>query len=253
MNKTLRVEHGRPIVLASQKSVLWLELVKEPIADVLVPHEEANIRHCRARYRFRIFDGDSGSVTNGEGVVEEIYQTVLVTATGREVKDVGSRVGISAGEFYLWWSEGSAGARSWIYYRTDSPIRFIQQPGQISFESVDASQFRRFLAARNVQEFVAAGRSVRVVGPAVFAEDVPTDAPTSARIESGRVEDGTFRLLLSHLATNKHYIIESSFEVKSGNWTPVHTFIAREAMHEWSDPLGKDVEVTFYRIREGVY
>jgi hypothetical protein len=253
MNKTLRVEHGRPIVLASQKSVLWLEFVKEPIADVMVPHEEANVRHCRARYRFRLFNGDTASVTNGEGVVEEIYQTILITATGREVKDVGSRVGISAGEFYLWWSEGSAGTRSWIYYRTDSPIRFIQQPGPIPFEGVDADQFRRYLASRNVQEFVEAGKSVRVLGPAVFAGDLPTDAPTSARIESGRVADGTFRLTLSNLATNRNYIIESSFEVKGGNWTPIHTFIAGEVTHEWSDPLSKDVEVTFYRIREGAY
>ena len=30
-------------------------------------------------------------------------------------------------------------------------------------------------------------------------------------------------------------------------------FIARESDHEWSDPLGKDVDVAFYRIREGAY
>jgi hypothetical protein len=42
-------------------------------------------------------------------------------------------------------------------------------------------------------------------------------------------------------------------ELKTGNWNPVHTFIARESKHEWSDPLGKDIDVTFYRIREGAY
>ena len=67
------------------------------------------------------------------------------------------------------------------------------------------------------------------------------------------VEDGAFHVTLSNLATNKHYIIERSLEAKSGDWTPVHTLIATEVRHEWSDPLGKEVDVTFYRIREGAY
>jgi hypothetical protein len=251
MHKTMRVEHGRPVVVVSQKSVLLLEFLKEPIADALVPHTEADIRHCRARYRYQLYDGASGSITNGQGIVEEIFQTVLITPTGRQVKDVGSRVGISAGEFYLWWSEGGAGARSWVYYRTDSPIRFIQQPQQVAFESVDSEQFRRYLGSRNAQEFVAAGKTVQVIGPAVFSGDLPTDTPASARIESGRVRDGVFELKLSNLATNQHYIIESSYELKTGNWIPVHTFIAHEADLNWSDPLGKDVDMIFYRIREG--
>ena len=253
MNKALRVEHDRPMVVVSQKSVLVLQFVKEPAADALVPHTEADIRHCRAKYRYQLYDGATGSVTNGLGMVEEVYQTVVSTATGREVKDVGSHVGISAGDFYLWWSEGTAGVRSWIYYRTDSRIRFIQQPQQITFEAVDCEQFQRYLASRNVQEFVAARKTVQVIGPAVFSGDLPTDQPASGRIESGRVRDGAFELKLSNLATNQHYLIESSYELKTGSWAPVHSFIARESNHEWSDPLGKDVEMTFYRIRQGAY
>lgn len=253
MSKTIRVDHGRPVVVVSEKSVLLLEFAREPIADALVPHTEPDIRHCRARYRYQFYDGATGSVTNGQGTVEEIYQTVLRTATGNQVKDVGCRVGINAGDFYLSWSEGGAGARSWIYYRTDSPIRFIQQPQQLAFESVGGEQFRRYLASRNVEAFVSSGKTVQVIGPAVFSGDLPTDTPVSGRVESGRVRDGSFELKLSGLATNQHYIIESSYEVKSGSWAPVHTFIARELTHEWSDPLGKNADVMFYRIRAGAY
>jgi len=253
MHKTMRVEHGHPLVVVSQKSVLLLEFFKEPIGEALVAHDEPETRHCRARYRYQVYDGASGAVTNGEGTVEEIYRTVVTTPTGRQVQDIGSRVGISAGEFYLWWSEGGAGARSWVYYRTDSPIRFIQQPQQVAFESVDGEQFRRYLASRNTQEFVGAGMTVHLVGPAVFSGDLPTEAPTSARVASGRVVNGAFELKLTNLATNKHYIIESSYELKTGSWAPVHTFIAHESNHAWSDPLGKEVDVAFYRIREGAY
>ena len=118
---------------------------------------------------------------------------------------------------------------------------------------MDGGQFRRYLASRNVQEFVSAGKTVQVTGPAVFSGELPTDTPTSARIESGRVRDGAFELKLSSLATNKHYIIESSFELKSGYWTPVHSFTAHESDHEWKDPFGKDVNAMFYRIREGAF
>lgn len=68
---------------------------------------------------------------------------------------------------------------------------------------------RHALASRNVQDFVSAGKTVQVIGPAVFSGDLPTDTPVSARIESGRVRDGAFELKLSNLATNKHYIIEN--------------------------------------------
>ena len=252
MSKTMRVDHGRPVVVVSQKSVLVLEFKKEPIAEALVPHPGEDIRHCRAKYRYQVYN--AGSVTNGEGTVQEILQTVLRTGTGSQVKTLeGSQTGISAGEFYLWWSEGGAGERSWIYYRADSTIRFIQQPQEITFESISVEQFQRYLASRNVREFAAAGKRVQVIGPAVFSGDWPTEAPVSARIESGQVRNGAFELSLSNLATNKHYLIESSYELKRGNWTPVSTFIAHESTHAWSDPLAKDVDVTFYRIREGAF
>ena len=61
---------------------------------------------------YQVYDGATGAVTNGQGKVEEMYRTVVNTPTGRQVQDIGSRVGISAGEFYPWWSEGGAGARS---------------------------------------------------------------------------------------------------------------------------------------------
>ncbi len=252
-NKTLRVEHGRPVVVVSEKSVLLLEFIKEPHEAALVPHAEKDLRHCRAKYRYQVYDGDTGSVTNGQGMVEEVYETVARTANGRTLKDVGTHAKISAGEFNLSWSEAVAGARSWLYYRADSPIRFIQQPQQVAFEVVDRERFRRYLASRNVQEFVAAGKTVQVIGPAVFSAELPTDQPVSARIESGRVHDGVFDLKLSNLATDKSYAIESSYDPGVGNWTVVHTFTARAPSQEWSDPLGKDVNMVFYRIREGVH
>lgn len=250
--KTLRVDHGRPFVVVSRDSVLVLEFLKEP-ATARVAHAEPDIRHCRAHYVYKIYNGTSGAITNGEGSVEEIYRTVSVSEKGREIKDAGSRVGIDAGEFHLWWSEGTAGMRSWVYYRTDSPVRFIQQPQAVTFESVDAAQLERYRNSRNVAEFVSAGRSVQVIGPAEFSGDLPIETPTSARIDSGRIVDGSFELKLVNLATNKHYIIESSLELKSGSWAPVHTFIANEPVFSWSDPLSKDVDVTFYRIRQAAY
>lgn len=253
MNKTLRVEHGRPIVLVSEQSVLLLEFFWQPIVNALVPNADPAIRHCRASYRFQFYNAATDSVTNGYGTVEEIYQTVSSSPTGREVKDLGSRVGISAGDFYVWWSEAAAGARSWVYYRTDSPIRFIQQPQQMNFEATGRDDFRRYLQSRNVQEFVAAGRTIQVIGPAIFSGDLPTEKPASARIASGRVVEGAFELKLTNLATNTHYIIESSYDLKTGSWAPVHTFSARESQYEWSDPLSKAADMTYYRIREGAY
>lgn len=251
LGKTMRVEHGRPVLLVSQKSVLLLELIKEPIKDVLVSHDDPNVRHCRARYRYALFDGSSDSITQGEGTVAEIYRTVSRSPTGSQVENLGSQTAIGAGEFSLGWSEASAGSRSWLYYRTDSPIRFIQQPEGIRFETIDAAKFRRYLESRNVQEFLAANRKVQVIGPAVFSGDLPTEVPAQARIKSCRIRDGSFELELSNLAKNKSYVIESSIELKTGNWNAVHTFIAQESDHAWSDPLMAEVAITFYRIREG--
>jgi hypothetical protein len=253
ISKTLRVEHGRPVIVVSQRSVLLLEFVKEPATNAMVPHATQDIRHCRANYRFQVYHGESDSVTHGEGMVEEVYQKIATTAAGANVKDVGSHLTISAGEFNLSWSEATAGARSWLYYRTDSPIRFIQQAQQLAFEGVGPEQFRGYLASRNVQEFVAAGKTVQVIGPAVFFGELPTDRPVSARIESGRVHDGVFELKLSNLATNKNYVIENSYVLGVGGWTAVHSFIAHDSEGEWSDPLAKDVNMVFYRIREAAY
>jgi len=233
--------------------VLLLEFFKEPVADALVPHPEPDVRHCRARYRYRFYNPAANMLTNGQGIVEEIFQTVSSSPAGRQVKDIGSRVGISAGDFYVWWSEGGAGERSWIYYRTDSPIRFIQQPQQITFESVDREQFQNYLQSRNVQEFVAAGKTVQVLGPAVFSGDLPTERAASGRIASGQVREGAFELKLASLVTNAHYIIESSYELKTGTWAPVHAFIARQSDYEWADPLSKGTDMAYYRIREGAY
>ena len=40
----------------------------------------------------------------------------------------------------------------------EAPVRFIQQPQRVDFDSVDREQFRRYLASRNVEEFVSSGR-----------------------------------------------------------------------------------------------
>jgi hypothetical protein len=251
ITKTLRVEHGRPVVVVSEKGVLLLEFVKQPVKEALVPTEEPKVRHCQAKYRWRVFDGGSGAITNGEGTVKEVYRTLSQTSTGRNVENAGSQTTIDAGEFSMWWSEATAGSRSWLYYRVSSGIRFIQQPQSIRFDDVDRQMFERYLKSINVKEFVAVGRTVQVIGPAVFSGDLPLEKPASGRIESCAVRDGAFELNLSNLATNQTYVIESSYEVKAGNWNAVHTFIAREAKEFWSDPLGKDVTIAFYRIREG--
>lgn len=251
-NKALRVDHGSPVVVVSQNSVLLLEFVKESASEARVAHAEADLRHCRARYHFRSYDAATGSVTNGQGTVEEIYR-VHPGPEGNQVEDAGSRVGISAGDFYLWWSEGTAGVRSWLNYRAESSIRFIQQPRHLRFDSVSPEEFRRYLASRNVTEYVTAGKRIQVLGPAVFAGEWPTDAPASGRIESVQLRDRTVELTLSGLALDAHYLIESSYEARSETWAPVSTFIAREPTRVWSEILGNDVDVMFYRIRQAPY
>ena len=252
VSKTTRVEHGRPIVLVSQKAVLWLEFLPQSReAATASSSSEPDLRHCREQYRYQLFDGDSGRITKGAGTVEEIFKVVSRTPTSQQLEDRGSRKSIDAGEFHLWWSEGTAGTRSWIYYRTDSPVRFIQQPQQVTFDAANEDSFRRYLSARNVQEFSAAQQTVQVIGPAMFSGDLPNETPATARIEWGRVKDGAFALKLTNLTVKMPYLIESSYDVKSGNWKVVHKFVPFTTEHEWSDPLGKDVDMAFYRIREG--
>lgn len=251
VTKTFRADHGRPVVVVSEKGVLLFELATEPIKDALVAHEEKSVRHCRAKYRFRSFDGATGSITNGHGTLKEVYRTVSESPTGRQVEDAGSETSVNAGQFHVWWSEASAGSRSWLYYRITSAIRFMQQPKDITFDSVDAAMFRRYLESRNVQEFVAAGRAVQVIGPASFTGDLPDDRPASGRIESCGIRENAFELRLADLKLNTSYVIERSYDVKAGNWNAVHSFIAREAAYSWSDPVGTDVTIAFYRIRAG--
>lgn len=250
-SKTMRVEHGRPIVVVNQNAVLWLEFLPESRAAASGSNSDPDRRYCRAQYRFQLFDVVTGAVTNGQGMVEEIFQVVGRSATGQQLENRGSRTSIDAGGFHLWWSEGTAGSSSWIYYRVDSPVRFIQQPQKLAFDALDVKAFRRYLAARNVQEFSAAQQSVQVIGPAVFSGDLPDETPVTARIEYGRVRDGAFELKLVNLTTNAPYLIESSYELKPGGWNVVHKFVAESPELVWSDPLGKDVNMAFYRIRQG--
>lgn len=248
-SKTLRVDHGRPLVVVGGQTVLALEFLKQSAGEVLVPHDEPGVRHCQARYRFRLLDGATGSVTNGEGMVEESYQRDPATGIGHTLL---SRVSIPAGEFYLWWSEGTAGERSWVYYRATSPVRFLQQPRQVPLAALDRTALAAYLGSRNVTEFVEAGKRVQVLGPAMFAGDLPTEGTMWGRIESARIRSGMFELSLSGLATNQHYLIESSYEA-NGGWNPVHTFLARTPRQVWSESVSPKVDVLFYRVRAGAY
>jgi hypothetical protein len=249
--KTLRVEHGRPVVVVTDKQVLLLEFAAESREAAVVKHDGPELRHCRAKYHSELFDGATGTITDGQGMVEEIYRIASVTADGQQVEDAGSHTQITAGEFTVSWSEATAGARSWLYYRTDSPIRFIQQPKGITFDAVDRAQFERYFRSRNVTEFASAGRTVKIIGPAVFSGDMPLEDPIGARVDSCRIRDNAVELSLVDLAINRSYVVESSYELKPGNWNVVHTFPAHETTRTWSDPLSKDVGVVFYRIREG--
>ncbi len=170
--KTLRVEHGRPIVQVSQMTVLLLELLKESRQAAEVAHEEPNWDHCRAEYRLRLFDGTSGSATNGVGVVEEICRVASRSPAGQELQDMGSRTGISIGEFSVSWSQVTAGAPNWLSYQASSTVRFIPQPQRVVLDSVDDGMFRRYPVSRNVEEFMTAGQTVQIIGPVVFSGDL---------------------------------------------------------------------------------
>ncbi len=165
--------------------------------------------------------------------------------------NMGSQTGISVGEFSLSWSQATAGARSWLYYQANSTIRFVQQPQQVEFDSVDDGMFRRYLVSRNVEEFMTAGQTVQVIGPAVFSGDLPDETPVSARVESCGIHDSAFELKLGNLTISKSYVIESSSQIKTGTWMVVHKFVAAEPNYSWADPLGSEISLVFYRIREG--
>jgi hypothetical protein len=250
VNKTMRIEHGRPIVVVSQGAVLLLEFVRQP-NEALVPNASSDVRHCRERYRCRLFDSVTGQVAESEGVVEEIRRVVSRGTTGILTEDIGSRTSIGVGEFSLSWSEATAGFRSWIYYRANSGIRFIQQPQHIELAAVDTPMFRRYLAAKNIQDYVDAGRTIQVIGPAVFHGDAPDETAVSAFIQSCAIRAGAVEFKLSGLELKKPYVIESSYDLRNGNWNAVHTFIAHQPDSTWSDPIGADVNLVFYRIRQG--
>ena len=249
--KTLRVEHGRPVILVSQTAVLLLEMLKVPTEKALVSHNSPDIRHCRESYRYQLYNGTDGSITNGQGTVEEIFKTVSRSATGAMVENLGSKTGLNAGEFSVWWSEANAGSRSWLYYHAKSNLRFIQQPRQLVFESMNQDLFKRYLTARNVEEFMGAGKMIQIMGPAVFSGDLPDETPVSGRIALFQIREGAVELKLSNLATNTTYRIESSYQMNQGNWNTVHSFSPLSTDYSWTDPLGKEVTVGFYRIRQG--
>jgi hypothetical protein len=249
--KTMRVEHGRPIVLVSKQSVLVLEFLKQTAGDA-VTQPEANIRGCHGQYRYRLFDGVSESIAPGEGTVAEILRTISRSPTGNQVEDAGSRTSIQAGEFHFGWSEARAGSRSWLYYQADSPIRFLQQPRSVDFEAIGLDLLRKYYSSQNVQEFSSAGQEAIVLGPGVFTGDFPDETPVSARIESSGIESGVFRIKLTDLAPTKNYVIESAYDLKVANWQVVHTFNGTESSHSWKDPIAKEVSTIFYRIREGL-
>jgi hypothetical protein len=250
VGKTLRVKHGKPVICVSQKAVLMLEFLKEPREKAMIeyiPHERS---HCRAQFHYKLYDRATDSETEGGGTVDENYRVASRNASGDHLEDLGSNTRIVAGEFSIGWSQGTAGARSWLYYCADSTIRFLQQPQAIAFDAINHDLLKRYLASENIQEFVSAGQTVQVIGPAVFSGDLPEETPVAARIESGRIADGAFEIGLTNLSVGKHYIIENSYELKTGNWNVVHSLVAREASHRWSDPLAKEVTQVFYRIRE---
>lgn len=252
-NKAIRVEHGRPVILVSHNTVLTLEFLSQSSEKVLIPHPEGDVRECRAEYRFRLFLVSSGAVTNGVGRVSEVYETVARGPGGNQVRNMGSQVAIDVGEFHLSWSEATAGVRSWLYYRTDSPVRFLEQPEAVAFDSIGLAEMRRYHSSQNVHEFVSASRQVRVLGPAEFSGDLPTEVRTSAGLVGGGIRDGVFVLRLENLSAGRHYVVESSLSLGRGGWTPIHTLVATEPNAEWSDPLGPEDACLFYRIREAPF
>ena len=251
VGKTLRVEHGKPVICVSQNGVLALEFLKEPREKAMIEYTPHVRQHWQARFHYKLYDRATDSETEGEGRVDENYRVVSRDASGDRLEDLGSHTRIVAGEFSIGWSTGTAGARSWLYYRADSTIRFIQQPQAIAFDAIKRDLLKRYLASKNIEEFVSAGQTVQVIGPAVFAGDLPDETPVSARIDSCRIVDGAFEIGLTNLSVGKSYVIENSYELKTGNWNVVHSLIARETSHRWSDPLARGITQAFYRIREG--
>lgn len=68
-----------------------------------------------ANYRWKFRPAAGGAELSGTGAVFEKYETVTEGRTGKEIKDVGSKLTVEAGPVHLTWSHGGSKA-AWIYY-----------------------------------------------------------------------------------------------------------------------------------------
>lgn len=105
-----------PIFPVYQNQMVW---VKTPGQVALVDFTE--LGECQAKYRFRLYDCNSGLQTNGVGEVFEKYERIKTENGKVTLKDLGSLTEISAGAIKLGWSCGSKSrGYSWVYSRRDT-------------------------------------------------------------------------------------------------------------------------------------
>jgi hypothetical protein len=247
--KTLGVEHGKPIICVSQNSVLVLELAVESRAEAAIRHVPRVGDDWRARYRYKVYERSSGTVREGRGMVNEHMRVVSVSAAGRNVEDAGSTNQIVVGDFSIGWSPGTPGSKSWLYYRSNSAIRLIQQEPQISFETIGQERLQHYQSTTNIVNASVAGRTIQVMGPAVFSGDIPTTHRISARIRSCQMVDGAFHINLMNLSVGTKYVIERSLVIGEGQWTAVDSILAKEPDQSWADAFRSDIDRAYYRIR----
>jgi hypothetical protein len=248
--KTLSVEHGKPIVCVSQNSVLVLEFAVESRADAAIRHVPAVGDDWRARYRYTVYDRSSGTTREGRGMVNEHMRVVSVSATGRNVEDAGSTNQIVVGDFSIGWSPAKPGSKSWLYYRSDSAIRLIQQESQIGYDAIGKVRLQQYQSTTNIVNTTVAGRTIQVMGPAIFAGDVPTTLGVSVRIRSCQMVEGAFQIGLMNLSVGAKYVIERSLVIGEGQWMPVDSFIASEPDQSWADAFRSEIDRAYYRIRQ---
>lgn len=103
--KSVQIKRGKMLLLQSDEFDLLVDFTA-----IGTPEHGAESAKYRWRYR-----SAGGAEQSGSGTVFEKYETVVQTAKGREVRDAGGQLGITAGPILMTWSHGGTNS-AWIYF-----------------------------------------------------------------------------------------------------------------------------------------
>lgn len=252
--KTIRFEHGHPIILRSGDAFLVLEFETHPHADV---HWDSGSEfQVRAPYRYLVFEGSGQvppSIQTGEMMEYFSYQDVIKEdgKSTRQLKNIGSIEHLKAGSFSMHWSNGGSGKASWLYLRNDPPIELILQLKDIPFEEID----RHFLESLDSTVNVFSVKRSNGVSYALNGfQTRHKDGEEMPRIIGITQRGSDVVLELDGLIPGKRYFFERSSSLGTGKWSMAGSFVADSKSQLRSPSHDGNVSLEFFRIsnhREG--